>query len=199
MASFSIDPNNRLIILDQIAPDVDGFVPIDVQIDLYSEMKLYWKDQASVEGLIFPWIAVGGTPYGGGAKQGTDYFLRNDLGWRIRPYEANHELQITGNLRPYNTAFPTFVPTVGGYTVYAPQERSGVFQVVEIGGSYPSVAEIAAGVRTELSAELAVILETGKMTINRVTRVGKVITIYESDNITPWRSYNLENGERLEV
>lgn len=135
MASFTIDPVNRLIILDQIVPDGNGFVVIDVQIDLYSEMKLFWKDNVLAHGLIFPWTAVGGTPYGGGRFQGTDYFLRNDLGWRIRPYEADHELQIIGNLRPTLITEATIIPTIGDYVVYAPQERSGVFQVVETGVS----------------------------------------------------------------
>ena len=135
MASFTIDPVNRLIILDQVAPDGNGFVVMDVQIDLYSEMKLFWKENVLAHGLIFPWVAVGGTPYGGGRFQGTDYFLRNDLGWSIRPYEADHELQIIGNLRPTLITSPTIIPTVGDFVVYAPQERSGVFQVVETGTS----------------------------------------------------------------
>ena len=198
MASFSIDPNNRIIILDQVAP-VSGFVEYAVREDFYSEMKVYWKDQSGVQGLIFPWKPVGGFAYGGGRFQGTDYFLRNDLGWRIRPYEADHEVQIIGNLRPYNTAFPTFIPTVGGYTVYAPQERSGVFQVVELGGSYPSASEIATAVRAELAIELQAVLDVAKMNLNKVTRVGKVITIYNNDHVTPWRIYDLEAGTRTQL
>lgn len=34
---------------------------------------------------------------------------------------------------------------------------------------------------------------------NRVSRSGSVIIIYEIDGITPWRSYDLANGERLQV
>jgi hypothetical protein len=38
-----------------------------------------------------------------------------------------------------------------------------------------------------------------KLTGNKVTKVGDVITIFEDDNITPWRQYNLANGGRVLV
>jgi hypothetical protein len=38
-----------------------------------------------------------------------------------------------------------------------------------------------------------------KLTGNKVTRVGDIITIYESDGTTPWRSYDLTDDERIEV
>jgi hypothetical protein len=38
-----------------------------------------------------------------------------------------------------------------------------------------------------------------KMTSNKVTRSGDVITIYEDDEITMWRQYDLANGGRVLV
>lgn len=38
-----------------------------------------------------------------------------------------------------------------------------------------------------------------KLTGNRVTKVGDVITIYEDDAVTPWRQYNLASGGRVQV
>jgi hypothetical protein len=38
-----------------------------------------------------------------------------------------------------------------------------------------------------------------KLTGNKVTKVGDIITIYDNDNITPWRQYNLASGGRVQV
>jgi hypothetical protein len=37
-----------------------------------------------------------------------------------------------------------------------------------------------------------------KLTGNNVTKTGDVITIYDSDGVTPWRQYNLANGGRVQ-
>lgn len=39
----------------------------------------------------------------------------------------------------------------------------------------------------------------GRLTGNKVTRSGDIITIYEDDESTPWRQYDLANGGRVEV
>jgi hypothetical protein len=38
-----------------------------------------------------------------------------------------------------------------------------------------------------------------KLTGNKVTRSGNVITIYDDDDVTPWREYDLTNGQRVEI
>jgi hypothetical protein len=38
-----------------------------------------------------------------------------------------------------------------------------------------------------------------RLTGNKVTKSGDVITIYEENGTTPWRQYNLANGERIPV
>ena len=58
--------------------------------------------------------------------------------------------------------------------------------------------ELTAGHVTSGSfAELLVVI--GKLTGNKVTKSGDVITIYENDEATPWRQYNLASGGRVEV
>lgn len=180
MASFTIDATNRIIILDQVAP-VSGVVTLDVATDLYSECKGSWKDTTNQGGLIFPFVAVGGQPYGGDRYKGTDYFLLNNLGWRIRPYEGDHELQIIGNLRPWDTNYPVFVPTLGNYTVYAPQERSGVFEVQKLDSLNDNIIDVL------------------KLNGNKVTTVGDILTIYENDGITVWKEFNIANTGRVEI
>lgn len=38
-----------------------------------------------------------------------------------------------------------------------------------------------------------------KLTGNKVTKSGNIITIYEDDGTTPWRRYDLSNGGRVQV
>ena len=44
-----------------------------------------------------------------------------------------------------------------------------------------------------------IVVDILKLTGNKVTRSGDVITIYEDDAITPWRQYNLANRERIQI
>ncbi len=43
------------------------------------------------------------------------------------------------------------------------------------------------------------ILEILRLTGNKVTRTGDIITIYEEDEVTPWRTYDLSNGGRVQT
>jgi hypothetical protein len=45
----------------------------------------------------------------------------------------------------------------------------------------------------------ALIIEIAKLTGNKVTKSGDIITIYEDNGITPWKQYNLANGGRVEI
>lgn len=44
-----------------------------------------------------------------------------------------------------------------------------------------------------------ILFEILKLTGHKVTRVGSIITIYEDDELTPWRQYDLANGGRVIV
>lgn len=62
---------------------------------------------------------VGGDPLGGGVQSGINIFLRNDLGWRIRPPEENIVITITGNLFGEDPDLPQIIPTIGGFDTVA--------------------------------------------------------------------------------
>jgi hypothetical protein len=122
---------------------------LDAEIDLYSDLKEDWLLNANGEfGFEFPFRTIGGDPLGGGLEAGAYFFLRNDLGWRIRPQEANHELTITGNLFAEDTAQPIFVPTTGNWTVSIRLQTSSLTQlageilasdpITELSGAPPS-------------------------------------------------------------
>ncbi len=54
-------------------------------------------------------------------------------------------------------------------------------------------------ISTNVDAIELLAIDIEKLTGNRVTRVGDIITIYENDGSTPWRQYDLSAGGRLEV
>lgn len=81
---------------------------------------------------------------GGGRYSPNYFFLMN--GWRLRPMEANHDLEITGNIVPDGGGTPV-VRTLGPYQVnvgyVVPERAQGISTT---GASGPSAAEIAAAV-----------------------------------------------------
>lgn len=125
MASkLTIDMPNRLIVAKP------GVTDLDAAIDLYSDLKEDWLANANGETRMeFPVRTIGGDPLGAGLQAGAYFFLRNDLGWRIRPQEADHELVIVGNLYPESPAYDMFVPTLGAYTVAIKLERASLTQL----------------------------------------------------------------------
>jgi len=117
----TVDLTNKLIIAKA------GVTGLDATIDLYSDLKEDWQTNAGGElAFEFPFGTTGGDPLPGGQNVGAYFFLRNDLGWRIRPDEADHELTISGNLYPTDSGLPMLVPTIGDYTVMIQIERSNL-------------------------------------------------------------------------
>ena len=147
-AHANFDPIAKLITLTT-AP-VGGEVNMDTLIDLYSDAKEDWlADPVLRRKFVIPFRVIGGDDLGGGLDAGAYFFLRNDLGWRIRPYEADHSLTITGNLYAQDVNLPITVPTLGGFTVSFRLTTSSLTQRVA------SKEQIAAEVRVELAPELA--------------------------------------------
>jgi len=113
---------------------VGGFTTLDAQIDLYSDAKEDWKNDATLNKFAFPFTTIGGNDLGGGVYAGAYYFLDNVSGWRILPYESSHVLQIDGNLYPLNPAIPIIQPTAGSFTVVVKFNLSSLTQSVTGGG-----------------------------------------------------------------
>ena len=127
-AKATFDLSTLTIILDQVAPDGDGKVEINVQVDLYSDAKETWLASTPYPGFEFPFTTIGGEDLGGSREAGDYYFLRTDLGWRIQPYEADHEVTLVGNLYPTVATDQLTVPVSGAYTVGVFFERSQLTQ-----------------------------------------------------------------------
>lgn len=106
------DTDKRIIYVT-LAP-TDGVVNLDVQTDLYSDIKEDWRSNATLNKFMMPISSVGGNPLPGSKTLGDTYFLETP--WKIRPYEADHKLAINGNLFARDGS-SVMVPTIGNYNV----------------------------------------------------------------------------------
>jgi len=107
----TFNPASREIELTE-APTA-GVVGIDAITDLYSDAKEDWLASATLQKLEFPFTPAGGTALPGGNTSPKIIFLRNDLGWRILPYDDDHDLNISGNLFPAQTTLPIVTKRAG--------------------------------------------------------------------------------------
>ncbi len=107
-AKWTFDGPNKLFIVKS------GVTQLDVQVDLYSS----WKQEVKLSDNL-KWApamrTIGGDPTTLALNAGDTYFMIN--GWRIRPQEANHTLNVDGNLFTDPPGFSTFVDTVGAFNV----------------------------------------------------------------------------------
>lgn len=121
MAKVSADPNTRIISFIQ-AP-VSGSQTVDVATDIYSQLKNDWHVSGSLNKLRFPLRPVGGDPISSTEVVGKYVFLANDEGWRLQPYDGDHELSLIGNIFPEDTTTAIWLARPGR-TITIQLERS---------------------------------------------------------------------------
>lgn len=111
MVKFDVDTTNRLFIAKA------GVTEFDVRIDFYSDMKEHWiANTDGSMGFAFPLRPVGGDDIVIGTSAIPLYaFLRG--GWRIRPDEADHTLNVLGGILLVDGGGDPFVDTTGAFTV----------------------------------------------------------------------------------
>lgn len=129
--AYTFDGPNKLIILS------NGTTAVDVK-DMYSRWK-DWTILSNNAGFLNAFTVLGGDPLPGGRYLGTTYFLEN--GWKIRPYEGNHTLVISGNLYARDGSDP-FVSTVGSYNVRIVLTVSNLVDTVNTGGGIGTADEV---------------------------------------------------------
>lgn len=108
----TFDGDNLLITLN-----AGGSVhTVNAKEDLYSDWKVWAKigDNSKYPPAFRP---DGGNPLTPGIDQGAYYFIRNDLGWRIKPAEEDATITFIGNLAPQDSSLPILIPTTGAFTV----------------------------------------------------------------------------------
>jgi hypothetical protein len=96
----------KLIIVDY------GISSLNFAEDIYSSWKRWVND--GYDGYLQAIRVIGGDPTVNGQYLGSTFFLMN--GWKIRPYEGNHELTISGNFYSEDGYSP-FENTIGNYNV----------------------------------------------------------------------------------
>jgi hypothetical protein len=186
---MTFDGENKLIIIDY------GVTTVDVLSDVYSR----WKDWCIIEDNIkfLPALrTIGGDPTTGSNSVAPYFFLTN--GWRIRPFEGDHTLLVTGNLYVDGGGNP-FVHTIGDYNVSITLMLSNNAVTVATGGSalttdehnklyaLPTILDILTGVfekdidgRTfESILEMIAAYTSGK-----IVKSGNNYSYYRKDNQT---------------
>lgn len=113
---YTYDFNNRLLIVNS------GITDIDVQVDLYSDWKEDFENGTFNPGVAIPLSTVGGEDLGGGKSIAPKFFIRND--WKVRPFEGDHALILTGDLFDDPPGAGIVVPVLGDFTVNVVIERS---------------------------------------------------------------------------
>jgi hypothetical protein len=106
----TFDGPNRLILVNY------GETDIDFKEDVYSAWKEWIKDPNHREnaGYAPALSVVGGDPLPGSRQLGSTYFIEN--GWRMRTWENDHVLTVTGNVFTREGA-SIFVPTLQPWTI----------------------------------------------------------------------------------
>lgn len=132
-AHISIDPETRII--DLITPPTGSFVILSMARDIYSEAKEDWLANPELRRLRFP-LREPVTALVKGVRVGPFVFLDNAAGWRIRPYDANHELTINGDFLATSDAVPLFVSRPGR-TILVSVVLSARSQSVQVSGNAP--------------------------------------------------------------
>jgi len=107
--AVSIDGDNLIITLES------GVTNIDWK-DVYSDWKDWLLASPVNRGYPAAFRTIGGDPVTAVLNAAPYFFLRNDLGWRIKPPEEDIEIVVTGNIAPEDITLPMFLQTTGDYT-----------------------------------------------------------------------------------
>lgn len=110
----TFDGDNLLVTL---GVPVAGVLDFSVQDDLYSE----WKEWMVLAfgNMKYPpmFTTFGGNAITATLSAGAYYTFNNAAGWRIKPDESDHDINMDGNLIAIDATLPMFTPTTGGFTV----------------------------------------------------------------------------------
>lgn len=142
-----------------------GITAVNVADDLYKEWKL-WQLAGNMR---YPaaFSTEGGQATTATGTVSAFYFLRNDVGWRIRPPEEDIEIFLEGNLYGTDPALPIRVMTIGNFNVLVAIDRdaSSVVETVVSGSG------VTAQDKTDIiDGVWAKALESG-LTAEEITRI----------------------------
>lgn len=140
MATFTFDGPSKLIIVNHEAGAASSFTSREV----YGAWKS-WVLAGNAQWEPAFAESVGGNDLGAGAALDAYIFLRNDLGWRIRPDARDHRLLVDGNLFGQDANLPLFAAPISAAVVTIERSFSARALAVSTGGSSSSGLTITGG------------------------------------------------------
>lgn len=131
MADVTFDGENLIVQL------LSGVNVVPAERDIYSAWKRWMKTGTNAK-YPLAFSTTAGDPTSPTQEQAPGFFLRNDLGWRIRPPEEDINISIEGSLYATDVTLPIVVPTLGGYTALITIDRSANALVITVGSGLSS-------------------------------------------------------------
>ena len=128
MATFD-GPNKLITLLDP------GTNPTQSVPDIYSLWKEWVVISDNAKYLPAFDLSVGGNDTSPPEKLDGYFFVRNDLGWRVKPFEANGITTLAGNLFAFDTGTTLYLTTTGTFTAFVIGSVSSKALAVETGVS----------------------------------------------------------------
>ena len=167
--------------------------------DLYSAWK-QWVKQSDNAKYPQAFDTTGGDATSPGQKIEPYYFVRNDLGWRVRMPEQSGDVSIVGNLFRRQANLPLFVEA-SGFTAFLQLEVSNKATVVEVPGSGLTPAEAAdlSLVRKHVTNTKLTDAQSGQMQLLDDDNQTPVLTwdIWEdSDGTIPYQRRGVERRDK---
>lgn len=150
-AKLYADTATKTLIISA-TPDGDGFIDINVQEEVWSDLIIDWQDTLTLRKHTFPLVAIGGQTISAG-KLGTTYVLNDP--WHMHPYEGDHTLNVNGNLFTELATTHLVAPTIGAFTVTVNRNLSTLVEVVEVANSGLTPSESQA--LLNIAADIALI------------------------------------------
>ena len=118
--NLTADPDTRIITVT-LSP-VAGLSTIEVVDDIYEGMKADWQSTPSLARLKFPFTSFG-DPKTPTQNIGPYVFFDNAEGWRMEPFDLDHQLTVEGNLVPTDVTLPVWLER-SGRTILILSEQS---------------------------------------------------------------------------
>lgn len=111
----TFDGENLIMTLDAPTANV---LDQDVEVDWYNAWK-DWQLESTVNRKYPPvfFDSFGGNNIVSGLDAGAYFIFQNNRGWRMRPFEDDQTIYVTGNIVPGDSTLPIIIPTIGAYTV----------------------------------------------------------------------------------
>lgn len=190
MATF--DGENLIITLDSGITEVDW-------IDIYSDWKDWMLASPFNRGYPEAFSTSGGEELSAVLEAGAYWFLRNDLGWRMRPPEEHITIWVTGNLIPQDITIDSFLPTIGAYTTQI-LGLQPITQTALVGSGVTEQdkIDIATAVWADVDAEFLLKVIRNKKALEKNGSVWELI-IYDDDDTTPILTKALKDKDVLNI